>query len=233
MSPNRYQVAIERLSTLLDQLIIQSKDIDQLNTKHKSHWLIENNNLFSQHLFSTESDLFTPYANEIKKRLNEFSRLYNSSNDNLSSDNTNKIAFAKSSLQQVEQQISALMNAMQGNKSMHQAAQVSFDAKKKVRTKQAKTTESNQNNNYNKIAKAVLLSSHQLYQKLSETHEFERRLMAMISEREQERLQSRGSINNNKLSQEVLALHQRLGRCRKAISAIERNIQTAEKSNLR
>ena len=227
MPQNRYQVAIQRLSTLLEQLSIQSIQIDKLNNKHKSHWLIENNNLFSQHLFSTESDRFTPYVNETKKRLNEFSRLYNSSNDNL-----NKIEFAKTSLQRVEQQISALMNAMQANKAMHQAAQISYDAKNRVRTKKTRITESNKNNKYNVMAKTVLLSSHQLYQQLSEHHEFERRLIAMINEREQQRQQSKNT-NLNKLSQEVLALHQRLGRCRKAISSIERNIETAEKNNLR
>jgi primosomal replication protein N'' len=164
---------------------------------------------------------------EVQKRLNEFSRLYNSSGDN-----KNKAEFAKSSLLQVEQQISALMNAIQANQSMHQAAQVSFDARKKSRAKRAMINENNKNDKYNKMAKSVLLSSNQLYQQLTEHHEFERRLMAMITEREQQRLRSQ-SANASKLSQEVLALHQRLGRCRQAISSIERNIELAEKNNLR
>ena len=82
------------------------------------------------------------------------------------------------------------------------------------------------------MTKSVLLSSHQLYQQLNEHHEFERRLMDMITEREQERVRSKSAIND-KLSLEVLALHQLLGRCRKAISSIERNIELAEKNNLR
>lgn len=224
---NRHHTAIQRLSTLLEHLSGQSKQIDQLNTKNKSHFLIENNNLFSKHLFSTESDQFTPYVKEVKKRLNEFSRLYSSSSDNI-----NKAEFAMSSLMQIEQQISALMNAIQANQAMHQAAQVSFDARKKVRAKWAKVNEVKQNDKYNKMVKSVVLSSQQLYQQLTEHHEFERRLMAMISEREQQRQRSQ-SVNASKISQEVLALHQRLGRCRKAISSIERNIEIAEKKNLR
>lgn len=224
---NRHHTAIQRLSTLLEHLSGQSKQIDQLNTKNKSHFLIENNNLFSKHLFSTESDQFTPYVKEVKKRLNEFSRLYSSSSDNI-----NKAEFAMSSLMQIEQQISALMNAIQANQAMHQAAQVSFDARKKVRAKWAKVNEVKQNDKYNKMVKSVVLSSQQLYQQLTEHHEFERRLMAMISEREQQRQRSQ-SVNASKISQEVLALHQRLGRCRKAISSIERNIEMAEKKNLR
>jgi primosomal replication protein N'' len=227
MHKNKPQIAIQRLSSLLEQLAIQSKQVDLLNGKHKSHRLIENNNLFSRHLFNTESDLFAPYVSEVQKRLNEFSRLHKLSNDNI-----NKTEFAKTSLQQIEQQISALMNAIQANQAMHQAAQVSFDARKKVRIKQARANTSNNNDKYNKIAKTILLSSHQLYQQLSEHHEFERRLLAMINEREQQRQQSK-DINTDKLSQEVLALHQRLGRCRQAISSIERNIETSEKKSLR
>lgn len=227
MHNNRHNIAIQRLSTLLDHLSLQAMSIDQLNRKHKSHYLIENNSLFSQHLFSTESDQFSHYVDEVKKRLGEFQRLYR-----LSADNTTKAEFAKSSLEKIEQQISALMNAIQANQSMHQAAQVSFDAKKKVRIKSAKAYQLKQNDKYNKITKSVLLPSHQLYQQLSEHHEFERRLMDMITEREQQRVQSTRA-STDMISKEVLALHQRLGRCRKAISLIERNIEQAEKSNLR
>jgi len=227
MHNDRHTIAIQRLSTLVDHVSLQAKNIDQVNRKHKSHRLIENNNLFSQHLFSTESDQFSLYVDEIKKRLNEFSRLYN-----LSTDNATKTEFAKSSLQQIEQQISALMNAIQANQAMHQAAQVSFDARKKVRVKSAKAYQQKQSDKYNKMAKSVLQSSHQLHQQLNEHHEFERRLMAMITEREQQRVQSK-TANTEKLSQEVLALHQRLGRCRKAISSIEKNIEQSEKNNLR
>jgi primosomal replication protein N'' len=224
MHNTRHEIAISRLSTLLDHLSVQAKQKDQLNSKHESHRLIENNNLFSLHLFTTESDQLSLYVDEVRKRLNEFSRLYH-----LGDKNTNKAEFALSSLQRIEQQISALMNAIQANQSMHKAAQVSYDVKKKVRVKIA---QNKQKNHYDKIAKSVLLSSHQLHQQLNEHHEFERRLVDMITEREQQRIRSK-SINTDKISQEVLALHQRLGRCRKAISDIERNISLSEKNNLR
>ncbi|PKI17097.1 primosomal replication protein PriC [Colwellia sp. 12G3] len=230
MQNTRHELAISRLSTLIDHLSVQAKQTDQLNSRHKSHRLIENNDLFSRHLFTTESDKIFLYVEEVKKRLNNFSRLY--SLYSLSSDNANKAEFAKSSLLQIEQQISALMNAIQANPAMHQAAQASFDARKKVQIKSAQATQLKQNEKYSKMAKSVLLSSHQLYQQLSEHHEFERRLMEMITEREQQRQRSKNA-NSEKLSQEVLALHQRLGRCRKAISEIERNIEQSEKSNLR
>lgn len=227
MNNTKYEIAINRLSTLLDHLTAQANKTDQLNNKNKSHRLIENNNLFSKHLFSTESDKLCLYVEEVKNKLIEFSRLYR-----LSTDNANRKELAKSSLLKIEQQTTALINAIQANKPMHQAAQVSFDARKKIRIKSANTAQLNQQDKYKVLAKSVLLTSSQLYQQLSEHHEFERRLMDMITEREQQRVRSR-SVSNDKLSQEVLALHQRLGRCRKAISTIEKNIESSQKNNLR
>jgi len=215
--------AITRLSTLIGDLNQQAIAIDKLNTCNKSHWLIENNNLFSSVLFKTQSDCFVPYVTETKKRLEELSRLLQTTLAN-----TNKEEIAKESLAQIEQQIAAIMNALQANQSMHQAAQLSFDTKKRVRAKAAKARQSKANEQYSKLAKTVLLNSHQLYQQLNEHHEFERRLMDMVQTRQQQ-LNHCKANQSSKLSQEVLALHQRLGRCRKAISTIERNIELSEK----
>lgn len=215
--------AISRLSELLAHLKQQAIKIDQLNSKQKYHWLIENNDLFSRQLFKTQSDCIAPYVNETNKRLSELSRLMNTTLKN-----TNKEIIAKESLAQIEQQIAALMNAMQSSQTMHQAAQVSFNVKKQVRAKNAKNNQARISEQYNKLAKVVLLTSHQLYQKLNEHHEFERRLMEMVDARQQQLNQCKAS-QNSKISQEVLALHQRLGRCRKAISVIEADIVRSEK----
>jgi len=66
---------------------------------------------------------------------------------------------------------------------------------------------------------AELGGTHQaLYQKLSETHEFERRLLDLIHEAARDQLDPARQ----------LALHARLGRCRKAISQLEAEIQWLE-----
>lgn len=66
---------------------------------------------------------------------------------------------------------------------------------------------------------AELGGSHQaLYQKLSETHEFERRLLDLINDAAREQQDPARQ----------LALHARLGRCRKAISQLEAEIQWLE-----
>lgn len=207
--------SIERLSILLDTLDAKAKQTDIQNAQLKAHRLIENNNLFSSTLFVSQSDQFIPYIREIQRRLKEFSRLVAA----------NKIELSKTLLLQIEQQVAAISNALQSNSVMHQAAKLSSDANNKVRIKKAKIK---QKNKYDNLTKHIILSSHQLYQKLSEHHEFERRLMDMVAEKERARTLCK-KHEDEKLSAEVLALHHRLGRCRKAISSIEREIELAEK----
>ncbi|GAA0816718.1 primosomal replication protein [Colwellia asteriadis] len=213
--------ATNRLKYLLEQINQQAKAIDQQNTHSTSHKLIENNNLFSEHLFHCRSDQFLHYVKEVEERINDFIRLNSSSTQS-----NNRSSLAITTLQQIEQQISALYNAIQANAAMHQAAQINFDAVKKVKIKYAK--QKNENNKYHDVTSKVLSSSHLLYEKLNEHHEFERRLLNMITEREQQRSVAK-QVNSEQLSKEVLALHQRLGRCRHAISIIERDIEFAEK----
>lgn len=197
------------------RLATDAKQIDIQNTQNKSHQLIENNNLFSRALFFSQSDRYLPYVEEVERRLAEFTRLVAS----------NKIALSKVLLEQIEQQISAISNALHANSAIHQAAKISFDANKKVIIKRAKAKQANK---YRDMAKNLVQNSQQLYQKLTEHHEFERRLNDMLLEKEQQRLKCKAH-ENEILSFEVLTLHQRLGRCRKAISTIERDIEQAEK----
>lgn len=207
--------SIDRLTEVLMRLAKQAKQIDTINTQNKSHRLIENNNLFSPALFFSQSDRYLPYVEEVEHRVTEFKRLVS----------TNKTELSRALLEHLEQQISAISTALHANSTMHQAAKLSFDANKKVRIRVAKAK---QVNKYRDLAKKIVLSSHQLYQKLSEHHEFERRLMDMLMEKERQRLKCK-THENQKLSADVLTLHQRLGRCRKAISIIERDIELAEK----
>lgn len=207
--------ATERLSVLIEHLLKQAQIADQMNARDKAHKSLENNNLFSAELFTGQSDCFIPYVKEVKHKLSEFSRLTIN----------NKTELSKLTLLQIEQQISALINAMQANQAMHKTAQRSNDAKSKVRLKSNKIRQSLK---HKELAKKIMLTSHQLYQKLNEHHEFERRLIDMVAAREQQLSQCK-TRDNKKISAEVLALYQRLGRCRKAISTIERDIELAEK----
>jgi len=206
---------IERLSATIEQLSIKAKKMDAKNAHAKIHRLIENSNLFSGSLFVTQSDRFSPYIEEIEQKLPKLARLLSEKKEDLS----------LLLLEQTQHQIIAISNALHSNSTLHQAAKLSVDAHNQIKSNKAKLQ-----NRYKKVAEKMLLNSHQLYQKLNEHHEFERRLMDMVTARESERQKSNAK-NSAKLSAEVLALHQRLGRCRKAISIIERDIELAEKRN--
>jgi primosomal replication protein N'' len=214
------QSVIRRLSTLLSSLHDQSCQLDAINTQDKSHRLIENNSIFSTHLFSVQSDKLSDYSTEIKKKLIDFSKLY-SKNDGCEV----KIELTKAALAHIEQQLSALVTAIQSNSVVHKAAKISNDATNNVRKKYFNNINT-QNSTHKKLTKTILRSSHQLYQKLSEHHEFERRLINMISDREEHLKKNNSSTF---LNNEVLALHQRLGRCRRAIYAIEVDIAKTNK----
>ncbi|MGB1262719.1 MAG: primosomal replication protein PriC [Cognaticolwellia sp.] len=196
--------AINKIFQILEQLQQQAIAIDHQNKQTKSHKIIQDNDIFSEALFLTHSDQFQPYVAEVKNKTNELSRLLVA----------NKNALAHSRLLLIEQQISALRNALNSNGALHK------EPEQRLVTIKARR--------FKKAAQAVLQSSHALHKKLSETFEFERRLVEMIQTRELQR-QHANVKNSQLLSDEILALHQRLGRCRQAIAKLEREIAQTEK----
>ena len=198
--------AFNKLTSIISSLKEVAKDIDNQNTTNKAHKMLENNRLFSNNLFKTHSDKFFPYILEAEKGLKELQFFLRQDNKELS--------FLL--VQTIEQQLSALYNATSVNKVMHSEAKVRQE--KLIQIK------------YKNMAKKVMLSSQQLYQKLTEYNEFERRLLDMLN---QKNIELANNTNDTQLTNEALILHQRLGRCRQAISKVERNIEIAEKSNLK
>jgi primosomal replication protein N'' len=198
------QLAIDRITAVLDSLAEQAKIIDTENQQTKSHYLLKDKDIFSEALFATNSDKIGAYVEEVRGKTIELARLLQSGKKELS----------QNRLQGIEQQISSIINAIRSNKGLHQEAQYRLTAINARR--------------YKKAAKELFKSSQALYQQLAEHHEFERRLLAMLNEREQLR-QSATPAKAKKILDEVLALHQRLGRCRQAISKIEREIEVSEK----
>ncbi|MFT6920896.1 MAG: primosomal replication protein N'' [Cognaticolwellia sp.] len=198
------QSAINKIHAILDQLNEQALQVDQQNKQSKSHKIIQENDIFSEALFLTHSDQFHPYIVEVKNKTNELSRLLSA----------NKNALAHSRLLILEQQISALRNALNSNSALHKEPTQRLVAIKARR--------------YKKAAQAVMQSSHNLHKKLNETFEFERRLVEMIQVRERQG-HNTSATQTKQFTDEILALHQRLGRCRQAISKLEREIAQAEK----
>jgi len=66
------------------------------------------------------------------------------------------------------------------------------------------------------------------YARLAEHQDYERRLMTLIRDRESLRQNSDDRVRQHQLQQEIAALEGRLGRCRQALTRIEKLIERRE-----
>jgi len=199
--------SLKKIDVIILDLEHTALQLDTNNDKLKAHKLLQDSAMFSSDLFRTSSDLFIDYIDEIKINAKQLKRL-------ITANNTSLIEYR---IESIERQISSLLNAFNSNKGMHNEAQNRLNAHKARRFK--------------KSAKNLVQPSQNLYQTLAEHHEFERRLIQMLTDKEAERNVA-PARKLDKLSQEVLVLHQRLGRCRQAISKIENDIVNLEKRSI-
>lgn len=198
------QLTLQKLDKVVEQLIVDAKAIDDKLSMKKAQ-RHHNKHLFSPPLFISQADTYLPYTLEVKQKVTHISRYINRQDHH---------DFIFEQLALIEQQINALTTA--------------FFAQGRQQQIEQQFTQKNRAKYLKKATKQVLHSSHHLYQQLAETHEFERRLMEMLELKEIE-LKNANKANQANLSQQVLTLHQRLGRCRQAISKIERQIEMSEK----
>lgn len=73
-----------------------------------------------------------------------------------------------------------------------------------------------------------LVNSNDIYQKLAEHQDYERRLMAMIRAKEQALTQCQILVQQQKIQQELAILTGRITRCRQALASIEKKIERTE-----
>ncbi len=215
--------SLTKIKNVLTQIADDAMRIDQANAKLKAHKTFADRALFAETLFTTYSDKFIHYVEETQRKTNELARLIKYST--LTDHNINN-ELAKALLEQIEQQIASLTIALSANKTLHNDGQYRLDKRKQFF--QAKSQAQKLAQKAKKAVQAITQSSQNNYQKLAEHHEFERRLATMIAEREFERAKCKEK-RSQQLTLEILKLHQRLGRCRQAISQIERDIERAEK----
>ena len=123
-------------------------------------------------------------------------------------------ALSQHRLISIEQQMASIITAIDANNSMNKADTITLNA--------------NKQRSYKKAAQKLFQPIQNLYSQLSETIEFERRLLVMLAEK-QAILSSSPPNKKVQATDDVLIVHQRLGRCRQAISKIERQIETQEK----
>lgn len=67
-----------------------------------------------------------------------------------------------------------------------------------------------------------------LYQKLAQHQDYERRLQSMIQDRELALTQAQSFVRQQELQKEIAALENRLARCKSALVSIEKSIERQE-----
>lgn len=199
--------ALSQIEVSLKQLHLKAELVDQHNKHLPSHKIIKERLVFTEYLFVSQSEKFVDYVSEINQNALKLKKLLQDE----------KFVLAQNLLEKIENQITSIINALHSNTLMHNEASNHEALIKKIKKSR-----------YQKLTNSIVESSQTLYKSLSEHHEFERRLMDMLTNKEQE-LAKASTNKTTSLSQEVLVLHQRLGRCRQAISKIERSIELSEK----
>jgi primosomal replication protein N'' len=193
---------LKRLNTLAEHLKIKCMNFDRLNK--------ENNNLprqaiFSDNLFPIKSPLLCDYIEHSLNQINRLEKLLSKSPE---------LFLSESLLDEIEKQLVAINNTVDSQQVLNK--------EKKYQRSKVKVEKK-----YQQVVEKITLGSHQLYQKLNEYFEFERRLQVMLKEREQD-FSKASAKDSIKLQQEIFALHQRLSRCRKAINELEKQIEFSE-----
>mgnify|MGYP000040917633 CR=1 FL=1 len=198
---------LKRINVVVNDLKKRALQADELNKSMKCFTERQDKPLFNQHLFKSRSEYFIHYVNETENQILLTEKLINKGAP---------FDIYKAQLEHLEQQISALATALNANEAINKSS---------LQAKQQKQ------HFFKQKAKAVISSTQSLHQKLAETRGFERRLEIMLKEKEGE-LKTCTAKQADTVKQYILALHQRLGRCRQALSKLERQIELQEKRTL-
>jgi primosomal replication protein N'' len=200
------QDLIDKIREQLYALYEQTRSIDERNAKIKSkHFKYRDH--FNQRLFRCESTALMDYVREVDDNFTQLLRL--------AQDDKTQLNLRG---EQLTEQLTALTQVVRGNEV----------AVKEHRYQQ--TSNKKRFAQYKKTAQHFMANSHELHQELAQNHEFERRLNEMIFER-QARMNQVDDFEANQLQKEILALHQRLGKCRRAITKVEEQIQLVDSKN--
>ncbi|WP_462151275.1 primosomal replication protein [Pseudoalteromonas xiamenensis] len=193
--------AVDKLTWHVENLVTQAEEFDKAKWFDKNRYIQSQPSLFSNRLFVSKSLKLRDYVDEIVHSLASLPP------------ETHRHAY-QFAITKIGEQIEAVIKVLKSTP---------------VWAKENKPSSQKQQR-YRKAVTRIMQSSHELYQELSQNHEFERRLMDMIEERKR-LLDDASKTDVEKLNKEIFALHMRLGRCRKAIAATEEKILFAEKQS--
>lgn len=192
---------IDKLKHQLEKLKQDCIRFDKQKSLSANRYMNKQDSVFDSHLFASKSLRLVDYFNEIEELV---ANLPTPSQRHAYNYSVNKVA------EQIDAIIKVLKSSDVWAKDNNYKPRINKPIFKQVVTQ-------------------IIQSSQELYQELSQNHEFERRLVEMINDRKAQ-LEKANTENANRLNQEILALHARLGRCRRAISATEEKIVALEKA---
>ncbi|MFY8272670.1 primosomal replication protein [Pseudoalteromonas sp. SSDWG2] len=195
------QRALSRLQEQLSRLRADAEQFDKAKWFSKNRYMQSQHSLFERSVFTTKSMLLVDYVDEAQQQLDRLGR----------SEYQNARHQYAHAINHLSEQIEAIVKVLKATPVWAKENTPSAKAKK-----------------YQKAVQQIIKPTNELYQELAQNHEFERRLEAMINERKLA-MGKADPTQAQQLNTEILALHARLGRCRKAIGACEERIQLAEK----
>ncbi|CAH9067068.1 hypothetical protein PSECIP111951_04057 [Pseudoalteromonas holothuriae] len=195
---------LDRLNQQIVRLAEQAKSFDNAKWFDKNRYIQAQPSLFDRTVFATKSLILSDYVEEIKAQIKHLPPI----------EKRHAYGFA---IQRVATQVEAIIRVLKSTPVWAKENKARFSKKNKV---------------YKKAVQKIMQSSHELYQELSQNYEFERRLLEMVELR-RTKLDKANKEEASAINQQILALHARLGRCRKAISATEAKIQQVEKQQNR
>ncbi|AUJ70763.1 MULTISPECIES: primosomal replication protein [Pseudoalteromonas] len=193
-----------KLEQQVSRLKQQAAQFDSAKWFDKNRYMQAQPSLFDARVFRTKSLKLSDYVEEIAEAMSHLPP----------SAQRHAFTFA---IERIGSQMEAVLKVLKSTPVWAKENKLNTPKKAKV---------------YKKAVQKIMQSSHELYQELSQNHEFERRLQEMIDLRRLQ-MDKADPTQAAKLNAEILALHARLGRCRKAISATEQKIQEVEKSQSR
>ncbi|WP_372763000.1 primosomal replication protein [Pseudoalteromonas sp.] len=198
--------AFDKLRQQVATLKQQAEQFDKAKLFAKNRYMQAQPSLFDRAVFSTKSMNLVDYVNEIEDEITALPP----------SEHRHAYTYA---LERIASQVQAVFNVIKSTPIWEKENKSHYKPRPKQKV-------------YKQAVQKIMQSSHELYDELKQNHEFERRLLLMIEERKMQ-MDKATPAQAQKLNQEILTTHARLGRCRKAISATEMKIQQVEKQQLR
>lgn len=206
MSTASFDKLCQQVATLKQH----AEQFDKAKLFAKNRYMQAQPSLFDRGVFTTKSMKLVDYVLEIEDEVNSLPPQEHRHAHNYA-------------LERIGNQVQAVFNVIKSTPIWEKENKSTYKPRNKPINKSAP---------YQQAVKQIMQPAHELYDELKQNHEFERRLVLMVEECKL-KMQNVGPVKAKAINLEILALHGRLGRCRKAISATEEKIQQVEKQQLR